>query len=808
MTVTNRPSMMRFAGAIFTILIQPALALAQGETIALPDVSVVAPSPAGGNIDREKVPGTVQTLTTDDFARAASPNVTQTLFQRIPGVSLSDPEGNSAAQELEYRGFAASPVQGTPQGLAVYLNGIRFNEAFGDTVNWDLIPTNAIERADVWTNNPVFGLNALGGAINLQMKSGYTYRGLEGAFQGGSFGRSSGAAQYGVRIGDDAAYIAAQGLHDNGWRFKSPADFARLFADFAWRRERAEIHLTAAAATSSLGVAAATPVPLLDEDDRAIYTTPQTTQNSMALLALHGNYSLSDAWSLQSNLYIRGFRQNHLDGNAADTERCSNNASPSFRNHLCLEDDGFPRPDPVTTAFRDQFAVLDQSNAPIPCPPGTSNTCDATPYGTIDRTATKAGTSGASLQATTTERLFDYGNHLVFGGSLDHSIANFTADSTLGFINPDLRVTVNPAIPGNGAVIHTLGGFGYGPVDTDARSTYYGLYALDTLDLTERLSATVGGRLNVASVTLRDQLGASPDLNSNQTYTHFNPISGLTYKLTPDLTAYGGYSQSNRAPTPLELACSNPVKPCLLENFLVSDPPLKQVVARTYEAGLRQNLPLGDGKLEWKIGLFRTESSDDIINLASVIQGRGFFQNIPGTRRQGVETGVQYSSARWLAYAGYSFTDATYQFTGDLPSPNNPMATADGNVHVVPGKRIPGIPQNQAKFGIDLRPTPQWTLGLDTVAVGSRYFIGDDANQNKKLAGYWLLNLHVFYQLTKNLQIFGLVNNLFNRKYALFGTYFDPQGVANAGLPIVLTDRRTEVLGPPLSIYGGIRVTF
>src|SRR5262249_21172264 len=68
---------------------------------------------------------------------------------------------------------AASPLQGTPQGLAVYMQGIRVNEAFGDTVNWDLIPKVAIGRSDVWTNNPAFGLNALGGAISFQMKDGF-----------------------------------------------------------------------------------------------------------------------------------------------------------------------------------------------------------------------------------------------------------------------------------------------------------------------------------------------------------------------------------------------------------------------------------------------------------------------------------------------------------------------------------------------------------------------------------------------------------------------------------------------------------
>jgi iron complex outermembrane recepter protein len=778
-------------------------------TVTLPTVEVIGTSPLpGSGIDRDKVPGTVRTLNSDDFTRTASPNVAETLFQRIPGVSLSDPSGNGAAQELSYRGFTASPLQGTPQGIAVYMSGIRLNEAFGDTINWDLIPTIAIDRADLSTNNPVFGLNALGGSINLKMKNGFTYDGFESELQGGSFGNFTGAAQYGAQIGDYAVYVAAQGQHQDGWRFKSPASIARLYADLGWRNDRAELHLIASGASSSLGVAAASPVQLLDQDRRAVFTTPQTTQNDMGLLALNGNYALTDNWSLQGNVYIRGFRQQHIDGNVADTERCSNSASPEFRDHLCLQDDGFPRPSPVTPAFRDQFAILDRNNNPIPCPPGSGDNCNPTPYGTIDRTANKATTLGASLQATSTEMLFDHGNHIVVGGSIDHSASNFTADSTLGFINPDLTATINLAIPGNGAIIHTLGGFGYGPVNADGRNTYYGLYAVDTFDIDERLSLTAGARLNVASIAISDQLGTSPDLNGNHTFTHLNPVTGLTYKLIQGLTAYGGYSQSNRAPTPLELACSNPTRPCLLENTLVSDPPLKQAVAETYEVGLRDTRPVNGGRLEWKAALFRTDIADDIVNLASAIQGRGFFQNVPGTRRQGLEASVQYRSNEWLAYAGYSLVDATYRFTGDLPSPNNPMADPDGNVHVVPGKRIPGIPQNQAKLGIDFMPTPQWKLGADTVVVGSRYFVGDDANQNKKLAGYWQVNLHASYQISKEVQIFALVNNLFDKRYALFGTYFEPQRVANAGLPTALTDPRTEVLGQPLSIYGGIRITF
>src|SRR5215813_6195486 len=148
--------------------------------LQIPAFQVVATTPVTGlGFDRDKVPAMVQTLPAGDFSRVYSPDVTKTLDQRVPGVFTSDVQGNEFTPDLRYRGFAASPLQGTPQGLAVYMQGVRVNEAFGDTVNWDLIPTIAIGRADVWTNNPAFGLNALGGAISFQMKDGFTYRGTE-----------------------------------------------------------------------------------------------------------------------------------------------------------------------------------------------------------------------------------------------------------------------------------------------------------------------------------------------------------------------------------------------------------------------------------------------------------------------------------------------------------------------------------------------------------------------------------------------------------------------------------------------------
>src|SRR5882757_7579810 len=139
-----------------------------------------APTPtAGSGLDVDKVAASVNAVGAGQIARTGSLNIADALQQQVPGIIVSDVSGNPFQPDIQFRGFVASPVAGTPQGLAVYQNGMRINEAFGDTVNWDLIPTAAIKSLEVVTNNPAFGLNALGGAVNVQMKDGFNYQGAE-----------------------------------------------------------------------------------------------------------------------------------------------------------------------------------------------------------------------------------------------------------------------------------------------------------------------------------------------------------------------------------------------------------------------------------------------------------------------------------------------------------------------------------------------------------------------------------------------------------------------------------------------------
>ena len=783
------------AGIAFTALTIPAAA--QTEQV------VVYGALAGGDIGvaAGKIPGTRQSLSAGELGAAHGPTVLDALGTRIGGATLFDVQGNSMFQNLRYHGFEASPLQGVSQGVAVYQNGMRLNEVFGDTVNWEAVPQTAIDRLDMWSNNPVFGLNALGGAVNMVMKNGFTWQGQQASIQGGSFAHVMGTLQYGLNDGNFSFYAAAEGVLDGGWRLQSSSQLGRLYFDAGWRFGESEIHLTASGSQSGLGVIGPTPVEAIQRYSKAIFTWPQTTQNRVGSLALNGKTRLADHWQLQASAYMRNFRQRHDDGNDSDFERCSN--SSSFVGRLCLEDDGFTRPQPFTgqTAlnFRNQFAMLDQNGNSIPFTAGTL-------YGTSDRTFTDATSQGLTLQATSDDTLFGLSNYFTIGGSIDHGAIGFRSTSTLGRIFPDLGVRLDSTLAGSGSVLRTNGSLGYAPVTLRGTTNYFGLYVVDALDLTDTLTLTAGFRANAAIIETNDRSGVAPELTGRHGFGHVNPMAGLTWQAAEGISLFGGYSQSNRAPTPLELNCADPLRPCLLEGALVADPPLAQIVAHTYEAGVRGETPAAGGMLSWSASLFRTEADNDIISLASTIQGRGYFTNVPSTLREGVDLTGRFTAEGWSTYASYSFLNATYEFSGALASPNNPSANGAGNVMVTPGRAIPMNPAHQFRTGGDGTILPGFSIGGDLVFTGSRYFDGDHANQNRKLPSFWTVNIRAAYDITPQWQVFGLVNNLFDSHAASFGTYFNPEDTEGLYTPDV-NDPRSLTRIQPISFQVGLKLS-
>jgi len=733
---------------------------------------------SGAGINPDKVPATVNVVDANQIKQAGSLNVSDALQKYVPGILVNEVAGNPFQPNVQFRGFVASPVAGTPQGLAVYQNGVRVNEAFGDTVNWDLIPTTAIKSITVVTNNPAFGLNALGGAVNVQMKDGFSYHGAEIDTMGGSFGRLQSSAQWGKQVDNFAVYGALEGLHDEGFRNFSASDVRRFYGDVGYRSDTSEFHLNMGAADNKFGATATVPVELLQQYWGATYTSPQITENRVGYVNLTGKVEATPTWTIDGSVHVRVFDQKMLDANPTGTQPCA-----ADNTLLCFGDGSTPA------------NGLNGAQLANPFDPGAV-------LGESDRTTTHSTTTGVSLQATNTDQLFGHNNHFVVGASFDSSVTHFGATAELGTIGPNFVVSSSGIFLGQSGDPVSIG-----PVALRTTNQYSGLYALDTFDVTNAFSLTGGGRFNVANISLQDQIGTS--LNGSDTYTRFNPIIGGTYKITQGLTAYAGYSEANRAPTPLELGCADPAHPCIIAAFLVSDPPLKQVVSRTVEAGLRGTRDLNIGTLGWKLGVFRSDNSDDILAIPSpLLQGFGYFQNVGSTRRQGLEAEVSLKSSTLQVYASYALVDARFLDTLQVGS-NSPFADANGNVQIVPGNRIPAIPRNRIKAGFDYSVTDAFKVGGDALFVDSQYFVGDESNQAQRLPSYAVFNLRTSYQIDKTFQIYARADNIFDNRYATYGTFFNTGAVpnfANGGAPF--TDARSVSPARPRAFYAGLRATF
>ncbi len=223
------------------------------------------------------VPSAVTVVTDTEIEQQGTGSIQQTLQAHVPGIIISDAAGNPLRAELSYRGFDASPVSGRAQGIAVYQNGVRINEAFGDVVNWDVIPSNAIASMSVVSNNPAFGLNALGGAISILMKDGFSYQGAEVDVMAGSFGRRQVGVQAGGSSGNAGIFVAGEWFEEDGFRDFSDSEIRRFYGDLGLKGSFAEVHFSLTAADNHFGATAAAPVELLERSWSNTFTSPQTT---------------------------------------------------------------------------------------------------------------------------------------------------------------------------------------------------------------------------------------------------------------------------------------------------------------------------------------------------------------------------------------------------------------------------------------------------------------------------------------------------------------------------------------------------
>ena len=746
------------------------------------NVTVVATPLPGEKVPIAVIPAPVQTATDRDIERSGALDLSAFLARRMNGVYLNEVQNNPLQADLNYRGYTASPLLGTPQGLSVYMDGVRLNQPFGDVVSWDLIPRIAIATTTMMPgSNPLFGLNTLGGALSLQTKNGLASRGTSVQATFGQDLRRVIDVEHGGHTASSSLhwYFAGSLFGEDGWRETSPSDVRQIFGKAGWQRGGHELSVSAAHANTSLNGNGLQDIRLLDIDYASVYTKPDTTENRSTLISGSSRHRLDARTFVDTGAYYRHLKTSTLNGDINEDALDQAIYQPSAAERAALAAAGYGTV---------PSSGLDASNTPFPSLRCIANVlledepaekCN----GLINRSDSLQQTGGASAQMTRRDPVRGRDNTLTIGGSFDRSAVTFAQSTELGYLNPDRSVTGLGAF-GDGVTGGEVDGepFDTG-VDLHGTVTTVSAYIADVLPLGRKAHLSLAGRYNHASIDNRDRIqpgGGAGSLDGNHSYSRFNPAAGVTIDITARSTVYAGYSEGSRAPTSIELGCADPEEPCKLPNAMAGDPPLDQVVTRNIETGVRGRFR----QLAWNAGVFSAANEDDILFVTSEQSGFGYFKNFGKTHRQGLELGVQGRYGRVTFGGGYTFLSATFEsveaVNGESNSSNDEALEGEpgleGTIEIEPGDRLPLVPRHVAKAFADFELTSRVTIDADFLAVGSSYARGNENNEHQPdgvyymgrgtIDGYAVVNLGARYRLTDWLQAIGQVNNVFDRKYA------------------------------------------
>lgn len=803
------------------------------------DVVAVAPLP-GTELSREQIAAPVQTAGAKEVESSGAPDLSDFLNKRFNGVYVNENQANPFQPDINYRGYEASPLLGTPEGLSVYLDGVRQNQPFGDIVAWDLILKVAVEAIELTPgSDPIYGLNTLGAAIAMQTKDGLSHPGASLTATGGQFGRRSVEGEYGGANSRGLNwYLAGNWYREDGWRQFSPSEVRQSFGKIGWARGKLNLALGFSYASNYLTGNGVQDFRRLQTDYSSVYTIPDHQWNRSPGLTLSARYDASPNLTYSGVGYFRYVRSDSMNGNLnanSFDESVYNLSSADIAALKAAGYSGFPTAGNYLTEPFPYWRCIAQGleqNEPI-------EKCDAQ----VVNEWTKQNNFGFS-GALTWRREH---NQLTAGAALDHSSLNFRQQVQFAYLNTD-GVSLTPI------GFYADGSSNSNGVPVDERVYLHGItntpsfFATDTYSR-GRFSLTVSGRFNHESINNIDRLGAGisgvagsnggrGNLTGFSRYSKFNPAAGLTYAASRRVNLYFSFSQSSRAPSAVELGCSDPNYPCNLPNALVADPPLKQVTTRTLEAGVRSG---SDRNLRWSAGWFHGVNSDDLLFVSSNTTGFGYFTNFGRTRRQGAEASLSGRVGHFEMGANYTFLDASYQspqsIDGVANSANDSALAGyrgvDDDIHITPGDRIPQIPRNLGKAYVNYSPFGKLSIAVDFRAVGRSLARGNENNLYKPdgiyylgqgySPGYGVTGVGAHYQAHRRVQLFVEVNNVFNHRYStgavLATTPFNDAGqMISRPFPAYAAGpqagnyplRSTTFFAPgaPVDAFGGLKFTF
>ena len=742
------------------------------------DEVVITATPYGAPRSIAQVAGVAQSATAATVERSHATDISSFLARRFGSVYVNEIQGNPLQADVNYRGYTASPLLGTPQGLSVYVDGVRLNQPFGDVVSWDLIPRAAIAEITLLSGaNPLFGYNSLGGALSLRTKDGLTAPGttLNGYY--GSHERWQIEAETGGRSSNGFDwYVTANQFQEDGWRDSSPSDARQAYGSLGWSDDRNRVVLSVAGAGTDLTGNGLQDVRLLAQDRGSVFTLPDNTQNTSVLANLRATHDLGSGWGISGNAWYRNIDTDTYNGDANEEAMGEDIYQPTPAERAALAAAGY-------TGYPTSGET--QANTPFPFWRCIANALlnsqpDAMCNGLLNRAAISQHNFGTALQVQSDGMWAGRSNQFTAGAVLEHAQSRFTQSSQFAYLTPEHGVM---GVDGPGAFAD---GSQDSPNAFDARVDLAGdvdsqsLFLADTLVLGQ-VTLSAGLRYDRSQVQNSDAItpeGEPGSLSGTHHFDHLNPGLGLVWKPGGAISLYASANQASRAPSAIELGCADPENPCRLPNSMAGDPPLNQVVTRTMEAGFRGAV---SSTLQWSAGAFGADSHDDILFVSDDQAGFGYFRNFGRTRRQGLELSAQGAAGAWSYSVHYTLLDATFRSDEHLAGEGNssndgPAPGFEGEIEIEAGDRMPMVPQHIFKSFVQWQVLRRLSLGMEFNFVGESTARGNENGDHAPddvyyfgsggTGGYGIWNFSAEWQPSRSLTAYVQVNNLTDHQYS------------------------------------------
>jgi iron complex outermembrane recepter protein len=692
--------------AILAAYFTPAMAENKAEVLETQTIEVVGTTPLPSiGTPINQVPSNVQTGTSKDIEQQQSLNLGEFLDSNLGSVNTSNSVGNPYQMDVSYRGFTASPILGSPVGMSVYLDGVRINEPFGDIVNWDLIPTNAIANINLIPgSNPLFGLNTLGGALSVHTKSGADSPGISATASGGSWGRRAFEFEAGGEDKDKNVdyFLAGNFFNEEGWRDHSSSEVNQIFGKVGWQNDTSDLDLSVALADNTMKGTQSLPLSMLSNPKQA-YTWPDSIENKLAMVTLKGSHFVADDKLIAGNIYYRKSDANSFNSNAQSLTDASNVTSKTNQ-------DGY----------------------------------------------------GGSLQFSLLGDLAGHKNQFTVGASADFSRVSYNQDTLLANLIGTQTITDPSNTPQGNVRLKTRSDY-YGLYVTNNFSfndqwsmTLSGRYNIAKVDLSGS-SDPDGTGTNIGS------------LDGNHEFKRFNPAIGFNYNPSKNIGFYAGYDEGMRAPTPVELSCADPAVPCSLPTGFNSDPNLAMVVAKTWEGGVRgklsQDVSWNAGVYNTvtsnDIQFIASSVTQGYFQNVGETQRRGLELGLNG-KFDKLTLGANYGFVDATYQSDFSVGSASNSVA--IANGSSSIDVTKGNK--IPGIARQTL---KFRVAYDITPAWNIGSNMIVASGQYAHGDENNQDINGKGPGYAVVNLDTHYSINENWKVFAKLNNVFDKDYATFG---------------------------------------